>query len=334
MKKLKLLILTDHLNHSSENSLYILGRAMCAKPDCESADVATRGLAVNHDFFLAKKDAPLFVSPVDEDFAFSEDGRTFSTNLREASLSDYDAVWIRMPPPLSRDFLGSLDQRFPGQVIVNNPKSIWEMGSKRFLLNFPELCPAMQVCDSVESIIAFKNRFPIVLKPFREYGGKGIVRIDGEKVWEGKTETSFDAFIDSIRGQPFEYLGVEFLRDVGKGDKRIIVVLGKIMGASLRLPAENSWICNVAMGGSAHPATPDADEVQIVNTINPVLEEMGIVMYGVDTLVGNDGRRILSEINATSIGGLPQIAEQMGLPLVEEATDLIWQYIHEQRQMG
>ena len=70
----------------------------------------------------------------------------------------------------------------------------------------------------------------------------------------------------------------------------------------------------------------DEDDEAIIEMINPVLSKMGIVMYGVDTLVGDDGRRVLSEINTTSIGGLPQIANFRREPLVDEAMDLIWQY--------
>ena len=101
------------------------------------------------------------------------------------------------------------------------------------------------------------------------------------------------------------------------------------MGASLRLPKEGSWICNVAMGGKDQFAEVDQDEKKIVEGINPTLSKMGIVMYGIDTLVDDNGKRILSEINTTSIGGLPQIAEQTGRPLVKKAVVLIWQYITE-----
>ncbi len=91
----------------------------------------------------------------------------------------------------------------------------------------------------------------------------------------------------------------------------------------------DSWLCNVAMGGSSNIAEVDVDEQKIIRVIDPVLSKMGIVMYGVDTLVGDDGKRVLSEINTTSIGGLPQIARLMKKPLVKEATDLIWNYITE-----
>ena len=78
---------------------------------------------------------------------------------------------------------------------------------------------------------------------------------------------------------------------------------------------------------SSNDSYVSKEEVAIIEKIDPVLAKMGIVMYGVDTLVGDDGRRVLSEINTISIGGLPQIAQMEGKPLVKQATDLIWAYI-------
>ncbi|MEM6318500.1 MAG: hypothetical protein AAF960_12580 [Bacteroidota bacterium] len=51
-----------------------------------------------------------------------------------------------------------------------------------------------------------------------------------------------------------------------------------------------------------------------------------------DTLVGDDGVRVLSEINTTSIGGLPQIARLLNQPLVEKAADLLWAFISEKSE--
>lgn len=332
MQKPKLLVLTDHTNHSKENSLYALVQAMQRHPRCAQIDVATRGDELNDFFFKRHIAQGLFVSKVDENFVFMPDGKSFKKNLRRERLATYDAVWLRMPPPLSEEFLGFLINEFPNQLIINDPSGIYETGSKEFLMNFSELCPPMMVCKSIEDIIEFKSRFPIVLKPFREYGGRGILRIDGDQVWEGKNESTFGEFISKIQDSNIEYLGVKFLKNVSQGDKRIVVVNGRIMGASLRLPPKDSWLCNVAKGGSSNFAKADSDEIDMIDKINPKLAEMGIIMYGVDTLVDDDGNRVLSEINTTSIGGLPQIAKLMGKPLVKEAADLIWNYIIEKIQ--
>jgi len=332
MQKYKMLVLTDHRNHSAENSLYELVRTMSRHQRCAQIDVATRGYKVNDLFFKNHGFKTLFVTKADDSFAYHKDGKSFKKNLRKDSLGNYDVVWLRMPPPLSEDFLHYLAKTFPNVLIINDPSGIYKTGTKAFLMNFQELCPPMRLCQSVEDIIQFKNRFPIVLKPFREYGGKRIVRIDGDRVWEGKEECSFDTFIEKINTSEIAYLGVKFLKNVKNGDKRIVVVNGKIMGASLRLPAKDSWICNVAMGGSSNQTIVTEDEIKVVQRINPTLSKLGIVMYGVDTLEDDDGKRILSEINTTSIGGLPQIEKLSGRPVVQEAVNLIWNYIHKKTQ--
>lgn len=332
MKQFKLLILTDHSNHSAENSLYPFIHAMRNHPFCEHLDVATRGNTANHSFFKEQQATHIQVTTPTQDFGFDKQGASFFENEKKQATAIYDLIWLRLPPPLSESFLLFLKKAFPNQLIINDPTGIYTTGSKEFLVNFPELCPPMKVCKTVEDIIAFKNKFPIVLKPFREYGGKGIVRIDGNRVWEGKQESTFDHFIEKIKQTNIDYLGVKFLKNVAQGDKRIVVVNGKIMGASLRLPPPNSWICNVSMGGTSTLTSVSDEEVHIVKTIDPTLSKMGIVMYGVDTLVGDDGKRILSEINTTSIGGLPQIAKQKNEPLVETAADLIWNYFLKHKQ--
>ncbi len=326
MKKINILILTDHSNHSSENALYAFAHTMQQQAFCGQLDIATRGIAQNNTFFKNKVANTLQAIRVNQQFNFNTKETFFAEKLIAVNPANYDLIWLRLPPPLSPGFLNFLDQSFPNQCIINAPKGIDTTGSKEFLMNFPTLCPPMKVCKNLEDIIAFKKQFPIVLKPFREYGGRGIVRIDDDQVWLGKQEITFQQFATQYAANPVDYLGVQFLKNVSQGDKRIVVVNGKILGASLRLPAKNSWLCNVAMGGSSNIAEADDDEQHIVATLNPVLTKMGIVMYGVDTLVGNDGKRVLSEINTTSIGGLPQIAKLQNKPLVAEAMQLIRKY--------
>ena len=326
-KQYKVLVLTDHTNHTKNNSVYPLVREMRKHPQCQILDVATKGNYLNKGFFEHTLSTSLYVTRVDKQFDFHPEGLTYKRNLRRERVSGYDVIWLRMPPPLSKHFLDFLTASFKEQLIINDPIGIYETGSKAFLMNFPDFCPPMKICQSISDIIAFKNQFPIVLKPFREYGGKGIVKIDKDRVWEGKKERSFMDFIKSLEGQPIAYLGVQFLENVSQGDKRIIVIDGQIMGASLRLPAADSWLCNVSQGGRAIQAEVDEAEKAIIQGINPTLSNLGIVMYGVDTLVGNDGKRILSEFNTTSIGGLPDIAKFTDAPLVEQGIDLIWEHI-------
>lgn len=327
----KVLVLTDHTKHSGENSLYDLMRKMIVHDKTASIDIASRANVVNDNFFNNQQGNTLMVHQVKNNFGFNPDKNPLSTDLISSNLADYDLVWLRMPPPLSKDFLDFISKVFTNATIINNPDAIYKTGSKEFLTNFAEVCPPLQVCKSLDDIIAFKKSFPIVLKPFRDYGGRGLVRIDGDQVWEGNDKRSFTDFSEDYKANPVPYLGVSFLKNVGLGDKRIVVVNGQVMGASLRLPPKDSWICNVAMGGTSNVAEVDDAEKEIVALIDPVLANMGIVMYGIDTLVDDDGKRVLSEINTTSIGGLPQIAATRNERLVEQAIDLIWSFYEDNK---
>ncbi len=324
---MNVLLLTDHSNHNSENSVYAFARALRRHSATNRVDIASRGIPENKGFFQSLNTTQVTVSEITDDFRFTKEGTAYTKHLQSVSLLDYDFIWLRLPPPLDPSFLGFLESRFSKQIIMNDPAGIYDTGSKEFLMNFRTVCPPMRICRSVDDIISFRNKFPIVLKPFREYGGRGIVRIDGDQVWKGHSMITFQKFAEEYRKDSIKYLGVKFLKNVSKGDKRIIVVDGNVLGASLRLPGKDSWICNVAMGGTSHLTEIDDEEYKIVDTIHPLLSKMGIVMYGIDTLVDDDGKRVLSEINTTSIGGLPQIARLKNMPLVENAVNLILSYV-------
>ena len=330
--KRKVLILTDHARHSSENSLYELSVKLMTHPLTETVEIASRGNKVNDNFFSCKTHSDLYATRIDDDFAFNKANHPLSVDFLKVDLKSFDLVWLRMPPPLSDEFLNYIDKVFSTSVVINNPKAIQQSGAKSFLLNFPEICPPMKLCHSLSEIDEFRKKFSIVLKPLNEYGGRGIVKVENDLVSTGNEFITFEQFSENYTYNPLKYLAVKYLENVSQGDKRIVVVHGQILGASLRLPAENSWICNVALGGTSNMAEVTSEEEEIIRTVNPKLSQLGIVMYGVDTLVNDDGKRVLSEINTTSIGGLPQIAKMRNEPLVERAVNLIWKYYEDSKK--
>lgn len=333
MEEFKILILTDHRNHSKENSLYAMARTLSQHPSCAKLDIATRANPENDGFFIRHQDASIAVTPVENDFGFDKEGSAFSKKIKQVFISDYDAVWLRLPPPLTASFLTFLEEKYPDTIFINHPMGIFETGSKAFLMNFQSVCPPMQICYSIADIESFTERFSkFVLKPFREYGGKGIVKIDGKTVEADGEKMSLVDFFTKIKATEIQYLAVKFLENVSKGDKRIIVVNGKIMGASLRLPAEGSWLCNVAAGGHSVATQVTELEEKIIQHIHPQLSEMGVIMYGADLLTGDNGQPVLSEINTTSIGGIPQLEIQQKKPLVKETIDELLKAIKAQKK--
>jgi glutathione synthase len=328
-RKYDFLVLTDHSGHSAENSIYALITKLVRHPQCGKVSVASRGNRLNDDFFKNCCSTTLLTMNVDSDFDFDESGLQFLENTELVNVKNYDVIFMRLPRPISDDFLNFVAQIANDKVIINHPKGIQLTSTKAFLLNFTEVCPAIRLCHSIQEITDFAKTFPIVLKPLKEYGGKGILKIDGNVLNDGNENFETTAYLQNLQDyiETEGFLAMEFMKNVSQGDKRILVVNGQILASSLRLPAENSWLCNVAQGGRAVPAEVTTEEVKIIETISPKLLEAGILIFGADTLVDNNGKRILSEINTLSIGGFPQAEQQTGKKILQQTINGIMDYV-------
>ncbi len=321
-------MLTDHSAHSAENTIYPLIRELLKDSRCHSIDVASRGNELNRLFFEKMAVKSLYATKAIHTFDFTENGRFYKKDLIKTGLRSYDAVLLRIPHQVPSDFWQFLSKEYPHILFVNEPKGIDLTGSKDYMLQFPQFCPPQRLCRSIDDITSFKENFPIVLKPLRSFGGQGIIKIDGEKVSKSEGgNMSWSDFVKFQAGNQQAFLGAKFLEKVHLGDKRIVICKGQVLGAALRTPTNGGWICNVARGGKSSFAEADADELAIIRHLDPILASHGIIFYGIDTLVGDDGKRVLSEINTTSIGGLPKIAEYSGKPVVRQAAGLIWDHI-------
>jgi glutathione synthase len=321
MNKLKILILTDHSGHSAENSVYALAKTLAARNEIDVVDIASRGNPQNDVFFHQMKSLQLQAHRVDEGFEFSADAKAMIEETQSVLLTDYDWIWLRIPRPIAEGFFDYLREHFADERIINRPSGIEETSSKAFLLQIAEVCPPIKLIQNRDDLEAFRQEFPIVLKPLFNYGGKGVLRIEDHEVWEGQKKQPYQEWLG--QQEKLEYLGMQFLKNVGKGDKRIVVCDGQVLTAVLRYPAKGSWMCNIAQGGHAEKSQVDEAEQKIIEYIHPILSQKGIVMYGMDTLIGNDGKRVLSEVNTLSIGGVAP----SGQAVVERAIDGILSYI-------
>ena len=328
MKTYKVLVLTDHRGHSIQNSIYSLLTEMNNHPQCQHIDVASRGIVENNAFFQYMKAEAIHGVRVDSNFSFTEDGIYFSEGLIKLKLCEYDIIFMRLPRPITDEWLLWLEAIKNQAIIVNKPSGIIKTSNKEYLLNIPEVCPILRKINTIQDVIDFSSLHPIVLKPLREYGGKGVVKVVGNKIYDGNVEHDRDTFLKSIEEtiNIDGYIGMKYLKNVTQGDKRILVVGGEIMAASLRLPAEGSWLCNVSQGGKSIAAEIANEEHEIIKSISPQLFKEGILIYGADTLVDDDGKRVLSEINTLSIGGFPQAQEQSGRPIIKQTIDKIFEY--------
>jgi len=333
MRKYNILILTDHSKHNISNSIYRLVREMLLHDSCGEIAIGSRGSDENKAFFENCLHNNIWTISATSSFAYSDSGEAFSTDLlKEVNPTSYDVIFMRLPRPLEDDFLKDLSTLTKNQIIFNNPLGMIHTSNKQYLLNYPELCPPMVFCYSIEKIKEFSSHQETVLKPLREYGGKGLIRINGEKLETDGVTYETSKYLNDHQGyiESEGYLAMAFLKNVSQGDKRIIVINGKIIGASLRMPPKDNWLCNVSQGGYAEHSEVTPDEIEIVRTLHSDLSRRGIVVYGVDTLVDDDGKRVLSEINTLSIGGFNDIGGSNNDEAVKLSIQEIFNFITNQ----
>ena len=328
MRTYKILVFTDHRAHSKENSLYALLSHMSHHSACACLHVASRGSERNAAFFSHPHQDDLEVIAVDENFQYDATGKQFSENKLMVRMQDYDIILLRLPRPVSDAFLIQLNNLTKEQIVINHPLGILQTSNKAFLLHYPDLCPPMKLCRNIDEVKEFAKNRDVVLKPLREYGGKGLLKISGQLISDDESEWDLASYLPRIEEElkTSGYLAMKFLKNVVNGDKRIIVVNGDILAASNRLPPAGSWLCNVAKGGSTVRSEPTPEEIHIVQQIDPLLRKNGILIYGVDTLEDDEGMRVLSEINTLSIGGFPHAERQTGRPIIDMTIDRIFEY--------
>ena len=235
-----LLVVTDHLTHSAANSLYELVAALRNDPRDNDIWVCSRGLTENADFFAGERVDTIMASPVTSNFIFHPDGTYIQESARQLDLSQIDSLLVRMPQPLDKNFLLSLNSFVPAEKIINEPTGTIETSSKEFLMTVSHLCPSIQMCYSLEEAVELSRQYEIVLKPLYSYGGRGILRLSPAYFWLGSVRFRAEEIHELIPSDYFPMLAMRYLKNVSLGDKRIIIVNKQIVGSALRLPPADS----------------------------------------------------------------------------------------------
>ena len=112
----------------------------------------------------------------------------------------------------------------------------------------------------------------------------------------------------------------EFIPEVSKGDKRIILLDGEILGAINRIPKKGEIRSNMHVGGKAVATELSVDEINICNEIGNNLKENGQIFVGIDVI-----GKYLTEINVTSPTGIQELERFNQINVAE----IIWQTLEE-----
>ena len=239
------------------------------------------------------------------------------------SLGDFDVVLMRQDPPFDMGYITAthmLDHIHPTTLVVNDPTEVRNAPEKLFVLNYREFMPPTLITRDPFELAAFRMEHEdIIIKPLYGNGGEGVFRIRGS---DQNFASLLEMFGLTYRNQP--YIAQKYLPEVRKGDKRIILVDGKVAGAINRVPAAHESRSNMHVGGRPEPTTLTKREREICEAMGPDLKKRGLIFVGID-VIGD----YLTEINVTSPTGIREVKRFGG----EDIAALIWDAI-EARLIG
>jgi glutathione synthase len=235
-------------------------------------------------------------------------------------LSTMDVVLLRQDPPFDMGYITSthmLERIHPKTLVVNDPAWVRNSPEKIFVTEFPDLMPKTLITRDAAEIRAFREEIgDMIIKPLYGNGGAGVFHLK-------KDDRNLASLLETF-GLMFRepFIAQEYLSDVRKGDKRIILIDGKPVGAINRVPAEHDSRSNMHVGGQAEHSELTNREHEICSRIGPALKERGFLLVGIDVIGG-----YLTEINVTSPTGIREVKKFGGADIAS----LLWDAIEAKR---
>ncbi|SFP81137.1 glutathione synthetase [Mesorhizobium sp. NFR06] len=144
--------------------------------------------------------------------------------LGRTDLSEMDVVLLRQDPPFDMNYITTthiLERIHPKTLVVNDPAWVRNSPEKIFVTEFPDLMPETLITKDPMEVAAFRKEFgDIIVKPLYGNGGAGIFHLH-------EADRNLASLLEMF-GQLFRepYIVQRYLKDVRKGDKRIILIDG------------------------------------------------------------------------------------------------------------
>ncbi|MCC2687217.1 MAG: glutathione synthase [Rhizobiaceae bacterium] len=242
----------------------------------------------------------LFAS-IEEVGVRDEQGNHFSLGSPvRTDLAEMDVILLRQDPPFDMNYITTthmLERVHPRTLVVNDPAWVRNSPEKIFVTEFPDLMPETLITRDAREVDAFRKEYgDIIVKPLYGNGGAGIFHLhEADRNLASLLEMFSQMFREAFIVQ-------RYLKEVRKGDKRIILIDGEAVGAINRVPAEHDSRSNMHAGGRAEKTELTEREREICARIGPSLKERGFILVGID-VIGD----YLTEINVTSPTGIREV---------------------------
>ncbi len=236
----------------------------------------------------------------------------------EYPLEAFDAIFMRKDPPADQLYiyatmlLGLADTRHT--FVMNEPAGLLQANEKLYALNFPEVIPPTLVTYEISRLRAFMQEMggQMIVKPLGGHGGEGVFLVStGDRNLGAILETA-----TQFESQPI--MAQRYLPEIRGGDKRLIVLDGEPIGATLRVPTPEEHRGNIHVGGNTIKSPVNDRDREICRILRPRLHRDGLYFVGLD-IIGD----YLTEVNVTSPTGVQEIDRLDDVNLEAKVIDFV-----------
>ncbi|TVQ80160.1 MAG: hypothetical protein EA369_03090 [Bradymonadales bacterium] len=243
-----------------------------------------------------------------------EKGRLKAGEIESFSIlkTRFDWIWLRKEPPYDFSYL-KMCWRLShltggGARFLNSPESLLLFPEKEiplYLVSRAILQPDNILMTCISDLAEEQIRFVqeqssdfFICKPWDSFAGKGVRRLTREELLQE---------IESRRIDSGSILQVYNPSVESRGDRRVLILDGRILGSFVRVPQKGGFLANLVHGASLEFSEMSEREEAIANKLAAWTQVAGLHFIGADLI----GER-LNEVNTTCPTGLLALEKLSG----------------------
>ena len=228
--------------------------------------------------------------------------KTINFNIEKSKV-----ILIRNDPPFDNRYLYTtflLNHISKKVKIINHPFAVRNVSEKLFSINFMRYMPPTLISENLNEIRSFfKKHKAVVAKPINGFSGNNVI------LFKSFNAGKIKKLLKSHNHLFFQ----KFLPGVSKGDKRVFIIKGKIVGAISRVPKKGSILSNMSKGAHAKLTKLTKKEIKASKDIGKLLVKNNIYFAGIDFVQ----EKLIGDINVTSPTGMAAYKELSGINLAK-----------------
>ena len=213
---------------------------------------------------------------------------------QDLDLTKCKFILIRQDPPFNLEYISTtyiLDIIKKKVKIINDPTSIRNISEKLYSAKYKKFMPDTMFTQNIVEIKKFfKLHKKVILKPIHSFSGNDIY-----------LRNKFNLkFIKRFIKKHNHIVCQKYLSKISKGDKRVFLINGKVVGVISRIPKKGSFLSNMSKGAKPINTKLTKREKKISDFVAKDLKKENIFFAGIDFI----DQKLNGDINVTSPTGL------------------------------